>query len=319
MMNFRKNAVSFLIGGASVLASLQCINAQQNPFNPVEQKQIQEQRNLELYESNSQIINLDNISLESKVLGEFEGTIIASGSFDLTRNTINGPVRLQSEIVQDDMLETPLKTLLEVMETYPPYMLKERCNIHAIYLTANIVRNNERLNGLALSEGIILLGIRDIPIDYNFFELKRIAHHEIFHGCEFGIISNREEFDNQWITIAREHNAEIEYIGDAWKNLNHSATYPGVSRTYSKESPTEHRATTWEDIITNYTHAHWRFREDPLYQKYFYKTIQLMREWSNGLMDHEVYGLIARKEIVDRDYYIRTFGDNSFLFAPNIK
>ena len=314
-MTFRKKASALLIASIGIFGGLQYIKAQINPFVPVVQRQ-QELQVQNFYDTH-EVIELKPSPLEMVILGYHEGVLLAKGSFDVTRNRhTEHEVRVTSEMPNSDLANGTLDVVIQVMENYPPYMLREQCNIQAIYITSNIYRNDERANGIAFSEGILLISEQDIPTHPGYSTAIKVTHHEIGHGCIHGREPEREKFYTSWNQIAIDHGTPIEYIGDDWKELDHASIYPGVARSYSLSNPAEAFATMWEEIMTNNNTAHKRADADALYLKYMYEVMYYMLKWSGGLMDLEVFELLARNDKVDRDYYERTFGDRAFMFRP---
>ncbi|MFT4309247.1 MAG: hypothetical protein ACMXYL_02050 [Candidatus Woesearchaeota archaeon] len=308
--NMRRLGIAGIIAGVAALGAINVINA--NPFTSINPKTTISYEDVIAPASPS----FDNI-------GEYQGIKLLSGMISLQSNTTIGLERLESPTPNEESVESALETILGAVDNYPPYMLREQCNLQAIYLTGPVTRTleneygteNSMVGGIAFRGGVMAIAIPDSNIRYD--RVRSTTHHEIKHICEFANVDNQVAFDNEWINLSKEHGASGEYLGEQWRNYqSHATNIMGFPNSYSMKNPVEHRAVMWQEVMGNYTNAHYRFRDDKAYQQLFYHTIRTMREWSDGMMDHEVYGLIARGEVVDENYYIRVFGDDAYRFRP---
>jgi hypothetical protein len=255
-------------------------------------------------------------SIEDRIIGNHEGTIIFYGPIDIALNGNNSTYKITGN---DPTAETALSVLERIVNTisqFPPYMIKEKCNVDIVYLTTDLNRADEDVVGLAIpTRGTIILDLREQNLYGNFFE--SIVLHENYHMCELNTIDDIKTHDDEWIDYFIQYGGTAQYYGDEWNKWDPNILYIGYPSVYSLKDPVEHRATMWVDTMTRYTDAHLhRFRDDRTYKMLFYRTMQLMREWSNGMIDHEVYGLIAKGIDVNQQYYINTFGDYAFQFKP---
>jgi hypothetical protein len=292
----RKRAMQYLLLGTAVFGYLN-ISAGQPQILPQRAQYID-------------TLETELPDVRDRIIGSYYGIPFYYGELNIARQS--GEATISGNEPRRDIAMSAVDIISDAMSKYPPCMLRDICNVQLVYMTSGLERNDEKVDGLALSDGAIVLEVMHL----SRLNLERITHHEIYHMCEMANVTSMQAHDELWIGIGMDSGLEPDYTGEEWYGLNHSMRIEGFPNTYSTKNPMEHRATFWEKVMIPHEKTMERISSDIAYEALYNATVQFMKEWSGGIMDEDVHAMIQRGDTVNQAYYLDRLRQECCPFIP---